>query len=430
VAYGTTVRTHLLNVPAGRMSGLADQPSHFLDWALARREALLDPPWVPDVGPSAFLPRRAYGAYLADLLEEAARAAGPGVGLERVEGEAVDIRRTAGGYRIDLGPRGALEAGTVVLALGNFPPGDPVLSDARGLRSPRYLANPWAAGLPGPVLRTDACLLLGSGLTMADWAVSLAEAGYRGRIVVLSRRGLWPQVHEASPAPCVLPGPGERPRTVRGWLRWLRGAADEGGGWRAAVDALRPETPALWSALGETEQRRFLRHARPYWDCHRHRLPPGVAATLETLRASGQLVPRAGRLLACREAPDGLDITLQPRSGGAPEALRVGAIVNCMGSESDYRRLDSPLVRRLLERGLARTDAHGLGLATTGEGRLLGLDGPQSSLFTLGPPRKGQAWETTAVPEIRVQAAALAALLLEGPAGGTWDPEPRLPPVP
>jgi uncharacterized NAD(P)/FAD-binding protein YdhS len=34
-------------------------------------------------------------------------------------------------------------------------------------------------------------------------------------------------------------------------------------------------------------------------------------------------------------------------------------------------------------------------------------------LFTLGPPRRGELFETTAVPEIRVQAELLALRLIE-----------------
>jgi uncharacterized NAD(P)/FAD-binding protein YdhS len=37
---------------------------------------------------------------------------------------------------------------------------------------------------------------------------------------------------------------------------------------------------------------------------------------------------------------------------------------------------------------------------------------PSDTLFTLGPPLRGQLYETTAVPEIRDQAAALARRLI------------------
>ncbi|HWY24061.1 MAG TPA: hypothetical protein VNX47_04035, partial [Nevskia sp.] len=59
-------------------------------------------------------------------------------------------------------------------------------------------------------------------------------------------------------------------------------------------------------------------------------------------------------------------------------------------------------------------DALGLGLLTDAQGALLDRDGQASTwLYTLGPARKGQLWETTAVPEIRVQAQALARRLLQ-----------------
>jgi hydroxyacylglutathione hydrolase len=50
---------HPLNVPAGMMSAIPDQPSHFLDWRRGR---------YPAAHTGAFVPRRAYGDDLEDLL--------------------------------------------------------------------------------------------------------------------------------------------------------------------------------------------------------------------------------------------------------------------------------------------------------------------------------------------------------------------------
>ncbi|MFN8012164.1 MAG: FAD/NAD(P)-binding protein [Holophagaceae bacterium] len=412
VAYGTTVRSHLLNVPAARMGAYSDQPGGFLAWAEARKEHLLDAPRVPAVGPEDFLPRRAFGAYLLEVLAQAERTAVPGARLVRRIGEAASLSRAGAGWRVDLLDGEGLLADRVVLALGNFPPGDPDLPDAGFLRSPAYHGNPWAPGALETVARTSNCLLIGSGLTMVDWALGLSDLGYEGRIWSLSRRGLRVHEHRTASPPPGLPAPEAAPRTARGWLRWIRAASRGPGGWRGAVDALRSATPSIWAGLGVDEQRRFLRHLRAYWDAHRHRMPPAVAARLASMRAEGQLLGRAGRLRACHEIPGGLRVEFTPRGTNDPESLEVGAVVNCMGSESDYRRLDSRLVRSLLGAGLVRTDVHRLGLEATEEGQLLGRDGTKEELFTLGPPRKGQAWETTAVPEIRVQAEALATRLL------------------
>jgi uncharacterized NAD(P)/FAD-binding protein YdhS len=51
--------------------------------------------------------------------------------------------------------------------------------------------------------------------------------------------------------------------------------------WRSVVDAMRPHTQTLWHQLPLAERRRFLRHARPYRDLHRHRIAPDAARQLD-----------------------------------------------------------------------------------------------------------------------------------------------------
>jgi len=42
----------------------------------------------------------------------------------------------------------------------------------------------------------------------------------------------------------------------------------------------------FWGALCAADRRRFVQHLRPYWDVHRHRLPPATAERLaQTLRS-------------------------------------------------------------------------------------------------------------------------------------------------
>jgi uncharacterized NAD(P)/FAD-binding protein YdhS len=71
------------------------------------------------------------------------------------------------------------------------------------------------------------------------------------------------------------------------------------------------------------------------------------------------------------------------------------------------------LTHDLLKSGVARTDSLGLGLLTDSDGTLIGRDSAASNVvFTLGPTRRGTLLETTAIPEIREQAANLAGRLL------------------
>ena len=412
VAYGSAGRCHLLNVPAARMSALPDQPDHFLQWAGARAERLVDARWVPEVGPDAFLPRRAYGDYLAELLDQAEEAGSRMHRLHRHHDKAVGLDQDARGLVLHLASGTSLRTDRLVLALGNFPPGHPAPSGAGFLSSPRYHRNPWRAGALEAVLRAPSCLLAGSGLTMVDWVLALDDAGYEGTIHTLSRRGLWPQGHAQTRATRFRLV--EEPPSVRRWLRQMREAvAAEGGQWHAVVDSLRPATAALWARLPASERQRFLRHLRPFWEVHRHRVAPRVAHRLHSLLEAGRIVHHAGRIL------DGVDtggaITLQVRRRGASVTtdLRVGAVVNCSGADGNYRRLESTLVDTLLRGGLMVPDRLGLGLRITPEGALLDGQGrPSARLFTLGPACKGLVWESTAVPELRGQAAKLAGHLL------------------
>ena len=424
VAYSSGMDCHLLNVPAANMSAFPDDPEHFLRWAQRREggptkeqeESLINPPWVTEVAPTSFLPRRAYGDYLSWVIDEAERAASPTVRLERKVDKAVGVSITPEGANLRLLSGETLQVQKVVLALGNFLPGNPTVADPRFYESPRYHGNPWSSEVLQDLLATHSCLLIGAGLTMADWAITLSEAGYRGTMHVLSRRGLWPLAHQPyTPVPFSL-DPNAPPQTVCAWLHQIRlYIRSSGCDWRAVIDALRPTNQTLWKSLPISERRRFLRHLRPFWDFHRHRIAPSIAARLQVLVDSGRLVRHVGRIMGYRETGRDVDVLIRQRGQGRVDSVRVDAVVNCSGSESDYRELQSPLIKDLLDQGLIHPDPLSLGLDVGQDGALIGAVGAASDcLFSLGPPQKGILWETTAVPEIRGQAARLATVLLDG----------------
>ena len=222
VAYSTVRDCHFLNVPAAKMSAFPDDAEHFLRWARAREHQLINPPWVTAITPASFLPRRAYGDYLCGVLDEAERGASAGVRLERKTGEAVGLKRGPRGISLHLAGGERLEVERVVLALGNFHPGDPNVGDRSFYESDRYHGDPWGPEVLAALMETRSCLAIGSGLTMADWAITLSEAGYRGTLHVLSRRGVWPQAHRPA-APVDFSIAAEAwPRAVGAWLRHIR----------------------------------------------------------------------------------------------------------------------------------------------------------------------------------------------------------------
>ncbi|HEX8223359.1 MAG TPA: FAD/NAD(P)-binding protein [Allosphingosinicella sp.] len=376
-AYSTTSPGHLLNVRARNMSALEGEPDHFADWAAARGH-----------DPDDYVPRREFHLYLAQLLDSV-----PGVA--RVTGEAVAVE--AGAVALASGERIGCDA--VILAGGNYPSRLPAFVGALAID------DPWSAEGKAAVARAAASggelLLVGTGLTMVDMAVSLEEAGFTGRIAAVSRRGLVPRPHVAPPIP---PFERQPPAHLLDLVREVRSVSP----WRASVDGLRPYSAALWKGLGEAGQRRFLRHLRPWWDVHRHRIAPAVAARIQAMRDKGRLEVMAGRIVAV----DGGTVTIARRGGG--ELRRsFAAAVNCTGPQGDVGRIEDPLIRQLIASGRARPDRLGLGLEVDQSSRVVG-DGPSPALYAIGPLSKGAFWEIVAVPDIRGQAAAVARAIAAG----------------
>jgi uncharacterized NAD(P)/FAD-binding protein YdhS len=241
--------------------------------------------------------------------------------------------------------------------------------------------------------------------------------------MALSRHGSLPQTHAQRPvsAPnCIAPSI-MKATTTRALLRAVRSAAAEeerrGGDWRSVVDSLRPATPDVWNALGSSEQRRFLRHVRPFWETHRHRVPRSSAERITSLIESGRLVVEAGRIHHVRRAPgERVEIAIDIFRRGGRSLVRADALFDCTGPALRVADSSSELVRRMLEGGLAVVDPSGLGLHAEPTGEIIGKGGSRSAIFAVGPLLRGRTYEATAVPELRVQAertATAIALWLE-----------------
>lgn len=334
VAYGTNTCAHLLNVPAGRMGAFPDRPGQFFEWV---RERVGRPGFPAKVDAGDFLPRCLYDDYIGYVLTEARQQADPSVGFVTRVGEVVDLDELSGGglARVFLSDGTTLVADHVVLALGNLPGEYPARSGRQVYRSWRYVHTPWTPGVIDGIDPDAEVLIAGQGLTATDIVIQLAERGHRGRISCLSRRGLRPLPHGDGPAWRDFFAGEPAPGTVLALLRRVRAevgaAAAAGVGWRAVIDAIRPHAVRLWAHLSWSERARFMRHLRPYWEVHRHRLAPEVATHLDGLVRAGKLAYLAGRFRHLEEQPDGLRVVWRPRGAGADAELRVAKLINCTG---------------------------------------------------------------------------------------------------
>jgi uncharacterized NAD(P)/FAD-binding protein YdhS len=185
-----------------------------------------------------------------------------------------------------------------------------------------------------------------------------------------------------------------------------------GANWRAVIDGLRPHVSSMWQRLPIAERRRFLAGPSRLWDVHRHRMAPAVGAVVAELLRRGCLEVRAARLADVRPGRDGFTVAL--RGAETDESLAVSVIVNCTGPAVAGVHGGDQLLTRLVARGLASYDALGLGVCTDEDGRIIGAhDIGQPDLFAIGPLRRGELWESTAVPEIRQQAAVIGQRVAE-----------------
>ncbi|MFF1702913.1 FAD/NAD(P)-binding protein [Streptomyces sp. NPDC058252] len=400
-AYATPDPRHRLNVPASGMSCYPDDPGHFTRWLCRHGE--------PTVRGADFATRYRYGAYLADTLAQAIIRAHGTVAVRRLRTRAERCTGTpGGGVELQLADGGLLTADSAVLATGPAAPrGDWA---PPGLRtSERFLRSPWAPGaLDGPLGDTADVLLVGTGLTAVDLALSLDRPGRT--VHAASRTGLLPQPHALSPAaamaaPDGLDAPPSLSALRRTVYRHIGRAVRTHGDWRPALDSLRPHTAGLWRSLTPEERAAFLRYEGTLWNTHRHRMAPATAEAVSRARTARRLRVHSGAVADAAVQDDGsVRVTL---SDGRD--IRAGWVVDCTGPGP---RPEDPLWRSLFETGAAVPGPLGLGVATR-DGRLLDAEGgTERPLFTLGAPRRGELWETTAVPEIRVQAAALAKELL------------------
>lgn len=413
VAYSTDHPLHLLNVPAGRMGALTDDEGHFLGW-LRRAD--------PSVTGDAFVSRKRYGDYLEWLLDDATSRPAANGEIVRRAGDVVDVSLAGATATLALRDGESIEADRVVLALGNLPPRDP-FSAGRLNGDPRYLRDAWAPnGLAQLPKTTKPILLVGSGLTMVDAVLALRGAGHESRFVSVSRHGRLPLSHRDWPAkPPVVDPPhaledwdGSTRTLVRAVRDASRAASRSGLDWRDVVNGLRPVTPQLWHRMPPRERARFVRHVRPFWETHRHRMSTRISEEINRLIATRELSIVAGRVTDVAPGAESITVSVRRRDAGATERYEAGALVNCTGPDGDYSRLREPLVVSLREHGALSPDPLGLGVVTDCEGSLIDARGVASSvLFTLGSSRKADSWESTAVPELRVQAARLARRLHE-----------------
>jgi uncharacterized NAD(P)/FAD-binding protein YdhS len=397
VAYGAHHPLHLLNVRTRDLSIRVGQPGDFLNWAFLQLDQGENHEGLHEALAHTFLPRQLFGEYVRQRFFEAVETRRD-VELKIVNAAATGVIEHRRRFHVQLDNAPSFDAEIVLLAT------------AYGLASATNAALlPFTVTPPERLAKARSMALIGSGLTMVDVLLSARREGFQGEIKVISRRGQLPRPHAArgvAPQPIALP----RFKRVSGITSAVAIACEvaeaHGTPWQAIMNGLRSSLQEIWQGLSVAEQSRFLRHVRPFWDAHRHRLPLEVHARVQAEFSAGRAVLLRGRITHVARDGDAFRLTLKPRGAAAPQTMTTDLAIDCTGHRPD---LGSPLIQNLISRGFAREDAHRLGLSVLRDGQVLGKSGaPTPGLFALGPLGQGSLWEITAVPEIVAQCDAAA----------------------
>lgn len=357
-AYSTKRPEHLLNVRAANMSALPDYPEHFVEWLAAKGGAF---------SPESFISRDRYGEYAQSFLPPQTHhipcdaATLTDTGVRTVEGEDI-------------------QAAQVVCASGFV---------FKGKEAPWHM--------PFESFRANERIaLIGTGLTAVDVIQSLAKTGFAGTMYSISRHGWWPSVH-AQGMSCTAMNAPQIPTRLRlsGVLRYIRAHLKTHPQlpWQHALDMLRPYHNQLWNSLSATDKKRALTRYFTLWNIHRHRMPPEAMDALTRFRSQGNVIECHGKSVLL--TADAIRIHGEP--------LYVDRVIDCRGPH--YGTLPAYLLDAIAAGWIGRHES-GSGLKSR-TGHMVGHTA-HTTIYAIGSVMLGEWLETTAVPDLRHHALALA----------------------
>ncbi len=417
VAFSTDDHSHLLNVAADRMGATADNPQDFLQWCLRNQFRY---PYLDSIFTNAYVPRCYYRHYLQETLTQAEKDH-PETTVIPIVDECLGLEVGPSGPKLKLSKGGFLSCRQVVLAISHVAPVYLVPMEWVEEGTGRYLHNLWGpeqAQIFAKIGPHDRILLLGTGLSMVDTFLTLSQKPRSCPITAISRHGLLPQAHLAEPKPAIplakeplLTSPQKISCLLR---REIHRAAGDGQTWQQIIDGLRPLNQILWGHMTIRERQSFLRHGKSYWDTHRHRMAPAVCRSLTRSLEESRLKIIAGRIREwSRDGQGIMSLTYKPRGEKPMVQVCADYVINCTGGTTAIAKTTDPLMVNLKLNGYIDPHPTGLGIRTSSQGLVLSRGGSEVPwLHVVGALRSGDLGESTAVPELRVQAAEVARQIL------------------
>jgi len=402
LAYNVPSDRCKLNVPANSMGAFADDPAGFHAWLIAHNH---------QISGDEFVSRDLFGQYIEDTLATY-RSQVAHVQVTHIHDEASDIsfEQSTNQFRISCCQTLPLVADICVLALGNL-----ARTTFSGLAVTSALTSPYARDSYAQVRNYSRILIIGTGLTAIDTLLESEGRGFAGHYTMVSRNGLLPLPHETTKSAVSAQISALMPSrealsalSLRELTHFVTQESRRIGSSQPAIAALRPYVQEIWTRFSDTDKRRFLRHLRPLWEIQRHRIPKAHADTVQQLVNSNRLSVHAGAITSFERASSGVNVTITDSNTQTPHIFDVAFL--CAGPESDLSKVQAPLIKNLLTRGIIERGALGLGAHPT---RTSLPQHARARFRILGPLQREALWEITAVREIRVEAEHIAREVLE-----------------
>jgi len=414
VAYGPHTSRLLLNVPNKGMSAFPDTPGHFLDWLIDKhpaentdREKLA----------SQFSPRKLYGEYLDEQWQNAIKNARGDKKLTICHYKAVNVAEKGKHLQISLDGHDNIIADIVVLATGNEHPNFVSGLSPSLKNSNLYFADPWKKDCIENLKDDGDILIIGNGLTTVDTVIGLADNGFKGIINTISPHGYrlkpWEETKTPYTVPASIAGHDTQLLQLFQTFNKHRKIADSlNQSIYPLVDSLRPKIQSLWLSFNRREKQQFIENLSSFWDRVRHRLPTQMHDIVEDMRTANKLVTHNGYIISAVESVGKIDVTLN--TGGWQKYLQVQRIINCSGPQTNITCSNNELLKNMAQTGMITPGPFDLGINTHPEDcSVIKASGERlANLFVIGSNLKGMLWESTAVPELRVQAQKLAAHII------------------
>lgn len=400
IAYQLDCVSNLLNTRADAMSPINSKPDHFIEWLKGNEKKWRS--FFPQVTitEDSFLPRGLFGLYLESIFQDSKQALHAlGVTVQHVRSIVSGMAAINSGYVLQTCSESYF-ADNVVLGIGNLQSSD---WDHLFLE-PGFFTSPYpCSSLVQNIGSSQSVCILGTGLSAIDAAVALADSGHHGKLIMASRGGRLPSVRgNKSTRSSSRSFAREKIKALiehshchltlmqvyqllvdelfqcqgfkvdmddilhqeAGPHHYLDIEVHDAVGqervWQTVLYSLNESIDLIWHYLDDVDKVRFEKEFKSRWLAYRVSFPMQNAIKLQKLLHSDQLSVFGGVRRAWRdEASSRFATCIYDRRREFNATIYSDALVNSAVFTNDVFHCRSPLVRQMLDSGLATAHPFG-----------------------------------------------------------------------